>query len=72
MTIDINETNFTVTLDLPNSPNIFPTFYTLVVVSYIENNAGLFPSHEFSKPPPVVTEDSLEESFLCNIIDKQK
>jgi len=51
--VDIDERNSTVALDLPNSPNVFPTFHTSVVVPYIENDASLFPGRdsEFSNPP---------------------
>lgn len=66
--IDINEMNLTITLDMPNSLNVFLTFHTSVV---IENDVLLFPGHEFSKPAPVTTEDSMEEYFICDIIDKQ-
>ena len=71
MIVDIDEENSMVTLDLPNSPNIFPTFHTLVVIPYIENNMTLFPGHEFSKPAPITTEDGTEEYFIHDIIDEQ-
>jgi hypothetical protein len=67
---DINEDNSTVTLDLPNSPNIFPTFHTSEVVPYIENDAMLFPNGEFSKPPTVTMEDGTEEYFIRDIINE--
>ena len=35
--IDIDEDDSTVTLDLPNLPNIFLTFHTSEVAPYIEN-----------------------------------
>ena len=69
--IDINEDDSTVTLDLPNSPNIFPTFHTSEVVPYVENDTTLFPNCEFSKPPVVTMEDGSEEYFICNIIDER-
>ena len=70
--IDVNEANSTVTLDLPNSPNIFPTFHTSVVIPYIENDASLFPNREFSKPPPITSEDGTEEYFIRDIIDERR
>ena len=69
--IDINEDDSTVTLNLPNSPNIFLTFHTSEVVPYVENDATLFPNREFSKPPAVTMEDSSEEYFIHNIIDER-
>jgi hypothetical protein len=68
--IDIDEDDSTVTLDLPNSPNIFPTFHTSEVVPYVENDVTLFPNREFSRPPAVTMEDGLEEYFICDIIDE--
>ena len=68
--IDTDETDSTVTLDLPNSPNIFPTFHTSEVVPYVENDATLFPGREFSRPPPITVEDGTEEYFVCDIINK--
>ena len=48
--VDIDETHSTVTLDLPNSPNIFPTFHTSQVIPYIESDTEKFPSHHFDEP----------------------
>jgi Integrase zinc binding domain len=45
---NINPDHSTVTLDLPNSPNIFPTFDTSMVIPYIKNDPTLFPNCEFS------------------------
>jgi len=70
--IDIDKDNSTVTLDLPNSPNIFPTFHTLEVVPYVENDTELFPNREFSKPPAITMEDGSEEYFIRDIIDERR
>jgi len=70
--VDIDEEGSTVTLDLPNSPNIVPTFHTSEVVPYVENDASLFPGREFSKPPPITTEDGEEEYFIRDIIDERR
>ena len=70
--IDINKEDSTITLDLPNLPNIFPTFHTSKVIPYVENDATLFPNREFSRPPVVTMEDNLEEYFICNIIDERR
>lgn len=70
--INIDETDSTVTLDLPNSPNVFPTFHTSEVVPFVENNPVLFPGHEFSKPPLVTMEDGTEEYFVRDIINERQ
>ncbi|KIM34971.1 hypothetical protein M413DRAFT_52762, partial [Hebeloma cylindrosporum] len=67
--VEVDEANSTVTLDLPNSPNVFPTFHTSVIIPYVKNDAGLFPNREFAKPPPVTMEDGNEEYFIHDIID---
>jgi hypothetical protein len=59
--IDTDEQHSMVTLDLPNSPNIFPTFHTSQVVPYIESNTDKFPSCHFEEPEPIITEDGQEE-----------
>ena len=69
--IDIDKDDSIVTLDLPNSPNIFPTFHTSEVVPYVKNDMTLFSNWEFSRLPAVTMEDGSEECFICNIIDKQ-
>ena len=70
--IDIDEGDSTVTLDLPNLPNIFPTFHTSEVAPYIENNTTLFPNREFSRPPAVTMKDGSEEYFIRDIIDERR
>jgi len=72
MIVDVNKENSTVTLDLPNSPNVFPTFHTSVVVPYVENNPALFPNREFARPPCITTEDGKEEFFIHDIIDERR
>lgn len=69
---DIDEKHSTVTLDLPNSPNIFPTFHTSMITPYVENDASLFPDREFAKPPAVDMEDGSVEYLIRNIIDERK
>jgi len=41
---EVNELHSTVTLNLPNSPNIYPTFHTSQVIPYIESDTEKFPS----------------------------
>ena len=72
MIIDTDNKHSTVTVDLPNAPNIFPTYHSSVVLPYIENDATLFPGREFSKPDPITTEDGDKEYYVCDIIDECK
>jgi hypothetical protein len=59
-------------LDLPNSPNIFPTYHASLLKRHNKNDALLFPSRELEQPGPVVTENGLEEYHIEKIIDKQR
>ncbi|KAJ8587268.1 hypothetical protein M405DRAFT_711380, partial [Rhizopogon salebrosus TDB-379] len=62
----------TYTLDLPNSPNIFPTFHVSQLRPYHAGDATLFPSREHPRPGPVVTEDGQLENFIDRIIDERR
>jgi hypothetical protein len=62
----------TYTLDLPNSPNIFPTFHISQLRPYHANDPSLFPSREQPRPGPVVTEDGQLENFIDRIIDERR
>ena len=62
--INTNEKHSTVTIELPNTPNIFPTFHTSEVLPFIKCNTNLFPSHKFNEPPPVLTPEGNKEFFL--------
>jgi hypothetical protein len=61
----------TYTLDLPNSPNIFPTFHISQPRPYHKNNATLFPTQELPGPGPVVMEDGQLETFIEKIINER-
>lgn len=50
----------TYTLDMPNSPNIYPVFHASEMLPYKENDAELFPSREFARPAPVLTDEGPE------------
>ncbi|KAG2063837.1 hypothetical protein BDR04DRAFT_1146168 [Suillus decipiens] len=62
----------TYTLDLPNSPNIFPTFHASQLRLYHANDSTIFPSCKFPRPGPVVTKDGQMEKFIDRIIDEKK
>ena len=57
------------TLELPNLPNVFPTFHSSELKPYLKNNPILFPSREMAEPQPVVTNQGLEEYLVNEIID---
>ena len=60
----------TYTLDLPNSPNIYPTFHASQLRPFIPNDPNLFPSREHPRPGPVMTKDGSEECFIDRILDE--
>ena len=70
--VETDAEHSTVTLDLPNTPNAFPTFHTSVVLPYIKNDATLFPGREFDMPAPITTEDGEEEYYVRDIVDERK
>jgi hypothetical protein len=69
--VAINENNSTVTLDLPATSKCHPILHTSQVLPFVENNASLFPSHEFSKPPPIIDGAVNEEYLVRDIIDER-
>ena len=71
--LNVNEDHFTVTLDLPNSPNICLTFHTSEILPYIESDTTLFPSCRFEvELNPIVTDDSDEKYFVEHILNAQR
>ena len=66
-----DEKHSTVTLDLPNLPNIFPVFHTSEIKPFTENDNSLFPSRALVPPDPV-TLDGHQEFFVDKIVDERK
>ena len=66
-----DEKHSTVTLDLPNLPNLFPVFHTSEVKPFTENNDSLFPSRALIPPEPV-TLNGQQEFFIDKIVDERK
>jgi hypothetical protein len=70
--LDAHPETSTYTLDLPNSPNIFPTFHSSQLRTFHANDTALFPSRDLPRPGPVVTEDRQLKTFIERIIDEKK
>lgn len=66
--IDAHSETSTYTLDLPNSPNIFPTFHASQLHPYYAND----PAREHPCPEPLVTENGQLDNFIEHIIDERK
>ena len=56
-------------LELPNSPNVFPTFHSSEIKRFIPNDPSLFPNQATPQPGPILTSDGLEEYLVEEIID---
>jgi hypothetical protein len=60
------------TLQLPNNPTAFPGFHASLLKPFVPNDAELFPSREFSRPPPILTDEGKEENLIERIVDARK
>jgi hypothetical protein len=60
------------TINMPNSPNVFPTFYIGKLKQFLLNNAALFPSWELLQLGPILTSEGLEEYMINKIINTQR
>ena len=60
------------TLELPNSPNTFPTFHASELNPFIPNDPMLFPGRELSQPQPIFMLEGLEEFHVQEILDLQR
>lgn len=61
----------TYTLEMPNSPNIFPTFRSSQLCAYLPNNSNLFPSCELERPDSITMEIGDDEWFVEKIVDEK-
>ena len=52
------------TLELPNSPNVYPTYHTSELKACVPNDPVLFPSCKHARPGPIMTDDGLEEFLV--------
>lgn len=60
------------TLDMPNSPNVFPTFHASQLKRFTPNDASLFPSRELERPEAIQNDDGEDEWFVDSIIDQRR
>lgn len=56
------------TLDMPNNPNAFPSFYVNQLKRYVPNRAELFPGRECVIPEPTIV-DGFEDFEIERILD---
>ena len=52
------------TLDLPNEPNHFANFHSLLLRRFIPNDNNLFPSWKLYQPGPVITPEGKQEWLI--------
>ncbi len=57
-------------LDLPHAMKIFPTFHASMLRRYLNSNTETFPSRHRDRPPPMITEDEVEEQ-VERILDRR-
>ena len=65
-----DEKHSTITLDLPDNPQMFPVFHTSEVKPFKDNDNELFPDHALHPPDPV-TINGCEEFFIEKIVDQR-
>jgi len=70
--IDAHPETSNYTLELPNSPNTYPTYHASKLKPFLPNDPELFPTHEYEQPGPIVTNDGLEEFQVEEIVDSRR
>ena len=71
LVVEVHEAASTVTLDIPNAPNIFPTFHTSHIKPFKENDNSKWPSRTLERPGPVSPENP-SDYLVDRIIDHKK
>ena len=69
--INVHTATSNYTLELPNSPNTFPTYHASELKPHIANDPLLFPSRELPEPKPILTAEGYEEYLVNSIIDSR-
>ncbi|KAF8800805.1 hypothetical protein BYT27DRAFT_7072459, partial [Phlegmacium glaucopus] len=52
-TVDAHNESSTVTLDIPQTPNLFPTFPTSHIKPFTPNDNNKFPTRTLDRPGPI-------------------
>ena len=68
LVMDVNPNVSTVTLDIPQMLNLFPTFHTSHVKPFKHNNDIKFPHRTIDKPGPIEV-DGVPEHVVKKIMD---
>ena len=61
----------TITLDLPDNPQMFPVFHTSEIKPFKDNDNELFPNRALHPPDPI-TINGREEFFIDKIVDQRR
>ena len=69
--VDIHHDASTVTLDMPNAPNLFPTFHTSNIKKWTSNDDVKYPSCTLKEPGPIDV-NGVEEHLVDSILDHRK
>ena len=69
--VDVHLDASTVTLDMPMSPNLFPTFHTSNIKPWLANDDIRFPSRTLEEPGPINV-NGQDEFLVDSIIDHKK
>ena len=69
--VDIHLDASTLTLDMPNAPNLFPTFHFSNVKPWLPNDDDKYPSRTLLEPGPIEV-NGQEEFLVDSIIDHRK
>ena len=72
LVVDTHEDASTITLDIPNAPNIFPTFHTSHIKPFKENDDNKYPSRSLERPGPLLMVDDAPEYQVDKILDHKK
>jgi hypothetical protein len=70
--IHVSPKHLTITLEMPNAPLMFLTFYTSQVKPFNENDNFLFPSRKAFMQVPKIMPDGSEEFVIDKIIDEKR
>ena len=69
--IDVHHDASTVTLDMPNAPNLFPTFHVSNIKRWYPNDDQKYPSRSLEQPGPIEV-DGTDEFLVHSIVDHRK